>query len=539
MLITNYESSVDTSWYSTQRCNCRAQHRATLHHLAAAAAALVPTTVPPTPVLFQPIVINMASAILRTFTILGAFSSAWCHTGHMHEDHSPVCFSSDCKVQLSPDLALTYRIHLPANDHNFDKDHDVQCKECKISVQVRYEGMAWLGFGISENGKMIGSHAVIGQPGISSPRTYLLGGKDKGSLELTESNLEADSIAFLGGETILTFTLTFGDWGAPIANGPGIRLNGQTTFIWAHGNDGETALNYHGPNNKNTHTIGNLLTFSEEAEQGLMTLQAQELKTRSAWLAHGIMGFLAWGVFAPLAVTTAIMRDCPVPTVLKGIARRISEKWLYIHVGLNTFAYTVTLVLFSVAVSSINKEDHEHWEHPHSKMGLAMFILSSFQVLGGYCRPSNATTSPNEGASEQGENGEEGSPNETEGNGVKAMPTKSTLRQTWELMHNTIGVMLFLFGVWQMYGGIELYHLRYDNSNAGVLLGLYVAYAAVWTGIIIAGIVYKWFGQGRGLGNSNDTKDLESLHLEMSDQGDSHDAPVDAAPVENESHEFT
>ena len=131
------------------------------------------------------------------------------------------------------------------------------------------------------------------------------------------------------------------------------------------------------------------LSSSSEESFDSMTLQGQMNSTKSRWLAHGIMAFLAFGVFAPLAITTAILRDCYVPARRKNFMSKFTNRWLYVHVVLNTLTYFFTLVIFSVAVSTINIEKDSHWEHPHSKMGLAIFIIASFQILGGYLRPSN------------------------------------------------------------------------------------------------------------------------------------------------------
>ena len=94
---------------------------------------------------------------------------------------------------------------------------------------------------------------------------------------------------------------------------------------------------------------------SSTEQQGLTSMALQQaIFTQSAWLAHGIMAFLAFGVFVPLAITTAIFCDCgAVPPFCKALASNISEWWLYINVGLNTFTYIFTLIVFSVAVSTI------------------------------------------------------------------------------------------------------------------------------------------------------------------------------------------
>ncbi|KAL7527747.1 hypothetical protein ACHAXR_003523 [Thalassiosira sp. AJA248-18] len=437
----------------------------------------------------------MAPMLHLLFTLLVALGVA-----HGHEEgNSPTaCVSDHCHVQLSPDLMMRYRIHLP---DDYDSHSPGACKECKIKVQLMYAGYTWLGIGVSLQGKMVGSHAVIGQPGKSEPKTYYLDGKEKEYIKPTQKQLLEDtSIEFIDDFTIMEFTTTFFNWGtqSPLGSEPmGISLTNPSTFIYAHGSEGETTLAYHGPNSKSSHTIENIMSLSTSKEQSFnhMILQENITSTKKKWMVHGIMAFLAWGVLAPVAITAAILRDCNVPDCFKGIESKISKKmWLYIHIGLNTANAVFTLILFSIAVSTINFEAGFHWEHAHSKMGLALFIIVSFQLLGGYLRPSSATL-PSSGTQNPEEDGEGGTSNEDSIQDSKSMPTKSTLRQTWELLHSLLGIALFLFGVWQMYGGIELYHVRYENSNFAVIAGLYISWMAMWTGAIIGGVVYKWFLQ--------------------------------------------
>lgn len=444
----------------------------------------------------------MTSTLKLLLVFLAVFGLAQCQAHeHGHATSAPPCVAGHCKLQLSPDLTMRYQIHLP---DDYDSHSEDECERCKISVQLLYDGYTWLGIGVSLKGKMVGSHAVIGQPEISEPKPLYLGGKDIDSVKPTQAAHSEDAkIAFADGKTVMDFTMSFSDWGVPLDDDlMSISLKNPSTFIWAHGVNGDTELKHHGPYNKGSHTIDNLMSLSHSREQSFnsMTLQEQSRSTKSAWLAHGIIAFLAWGIFAPMSVTTAIMRDGDVPAFCKGLASMISKKWLYIHVGLNTLTYAFTIILFSVAVSNINRENDSHWEHAHSKMGLAMFLLISFQVLGGYFRPSSATL-PSSDTTETEENGEEGISNEDGIEEHRPMPMKSMLRQAWELFHNMFGIMLFLFGVWQMHAGLELYHQRYASST--LVAVFYILWMALWTGIIIGGSLYKWFLRSRGLGSAD------------------------------------
>ena len=323
------------------------------------------------------------------------------------------------------------------------------------------------------------------------------------SIKEVSSRIENPNIDYVDGYTVMDFTISFADWGAPINEGPGISLKSPTTFIWAHGDEGEGELQYHGPNNKASHTIENLSVMTEQSLQG-MTMQTTKVKSnKSAWLAHGLMAFLAWGILAPMAISTAILRDLCLPKVparLKGLISKLQENWLIIHISLNTLVCAITMLVFTVAVLNINHENGYHFGYAHSNMGLAMFILSFNQVLAGYLRPSPNVTVPKNGEENNTTegNGEDGIDNENGEEQHQVLPMKTTIRQAWELFHNVLGIALFLFGVWQMYEGIELYHMRYANSSVGAVFAFYILWMAIWCVAIVGGTTYKWYIQMKG-----------------------------------------
>jgi len=126
-----------------------------------------------------------------------------------HATSHTACVSHYCKVQLSPDLTMRYKISLP---DNYDHNSNGECNECKINVQMLYDGLAWLGVGVSSDGNMVVSHAIMGKPSISGPQSYFLGKKSKQSITHSQLRiLEDTSIDFIDKQTILEFTTTFLD----------------------------------------------------------------------------------------------------------------------------------------------------------------------------------------------------------------------------------------------------------------------------------------------------------------------------------------
>lgn len=358
-----------------------------------------------------------------------------------------------------------------------------------------------------------------GQPGWSEPKSYYLDGKSKDMISASDITLTDATIDFLNGQTIMEFTAPFKDLGVedPLGENPmGISLHGSSLLIWAHGADGENTLQHHGPNNKKTYTVVNLASNSEAEQAKMMTLNGTITKSKSAWLAHGIMAFLAWGIAAPLAIAAAVLRDVDgtvfwdtVQSVSSRMFRRfgkdtsinqpsaplrkrfnelLSKWWFYIHVGSNTINYFFTVIVFSVAVATIKKEGSPKWYHAHSKMGLTLFLLATFQLAGGYLRPSKELIAPPTNAAENETDDDEPSM-------TGSMAMKSQIRQAWELAHNVLGLALFLFGVWQMYEGIELYHMRYGNSSFIGVVIFYCMWMGSWTALIVGASVYKWMYQ--------------------------------------------
>ena len=171
----------------------------------------------------------------------------------------------------------------------------------------------------------------------------------------------------------------------------------------------------------------------------------------SAWLAHGILAFSAWGVLVPLAVNSALFRDL----LPKG------PLWFNLHRAFNTAAFALFVALFSIAVSYTMKEGMGHFSNDHQMLGLAMFILTTFQVMGGVFRPHLPETG--------------------------LVGKKTNVRKGWEGGHRLFGAALLACGFWQMSDGIKLFSKKYsvsESNEAKVCIAYWV-----WIGVVSATIV--------------------------------------------------
>ncbi|KAL7466946.1 hypothetical protein ACHAXS_007214 [Conticribra weissflogii] len=479
-------------------------------------------------------------------------------------DASPAqadCTVDFCEEALSDTLAWRYRIHVPNRWEEVastDIDAYNSCPGCKITIALTCDGMAWIGFGVSLKGEMIGSHVVIGQPQSSEPKLYRIFGKNVNLIEPSENQPLVDAtIDFISGKTFMEFTVAFEDFGVQSRLGTepsGLSLTGISNFIWAHGNDGQPNLAYHGSNRHafdKFNLSGQAIKNSAEMD-GVMGSSAikqdeeeHDSSHKSAWAAHGVMAFLAWGICAPIAIASAILRDIDGKTIWRGLQdlvgrglRLLGKKetatpaegsgstfymemlsywWLYIHMGCNTINYLFTFIVFIVAVSTTSKEsigeNESHFNHAHSKMGLAMFLLATFQITSGYFRPA-AVSKPESNLSHEKHKGVDESENATL-NAIDNVADnqfgkisifspktldRAQLRRYWEIMHNLLGVSLFLCGVWQMWRGMHLFHRRYyesvDSFGSTMIYTFYIIWMLLWSLIIVGGSAFKWIHRG-------------------------------------------
>jgi len=233
-----------------------------------------------------------------------------------------------------------------------------------------------------------------------------------------------------------------------IMNEPGeteITFGGDNNFIWAHGSS--PTLGYH---NSRASVRLNLSSGSSEA------LVAPNM---AAWFAHGILGLLAWGVLVPFAVQSSLLRDL-LPQ---------GPTWFHLHRAFNTGAYALFIVLFAIAVHYTNQEGRDQFNGSHQRMGLAMFILVSFQVFGGVLRPHLPAADSKE--------------------------EKTTVRKGWEVGHRLLGVALLACGFWQIWKGIQLYSIKYSVSESDedkVMIAYWVWIGLMSAIIVLGGGYYKF-----------------------------------------------
>ena len=257
----------------------------------------------------------------------------------------------------------------------------------------------------------------------------------------SQQTLTDTSIEVVDGQTIMKFTKL-------LVEEDEIEITTEDNiFLWAHGGSSDQ-LGYHGAARESFE-----LNLSSGASEAFVS------PNKSAWMAHGIMAFLAWGVFVPWAVQAALYRKCLGDGPL----------WFKLHRAFNTTAFALFIAFFAVAVAYISKEGADHFDNPHKAMGLAMFVMASVQVLGGAFRPHL----PAPDSSEE----------------------KTSVRKGWEASHRVLGVTLLACGFWQMSEGIKLYSIKYsvDESDEEALTIAYWVWIGLMAAMILVGILLRFF----------------------------------------------
>ncbi|KAK1737500.1 cytochrome b561 and DOMON domain-containing protein [Skeletonema marinoi] len=342
------------------------------------------------------------------------------------EEPEPEPCSLDFCVELSVSYLLAYTVN----------------GDGTITMELTYDGNGWVGIGFSENGMMVGSDAVIGSTDVGIPQKYRLTALSVDTdtaiqlMSPEEQTLTDATVEFKDGQTVMKFTKIMKE-----PNQIEISM-GKNNMLGAYG--ARPTIGLH----------ARKMNFSINLSSG--AAEEKAIPFMSAWLAHGIIAFIAWGVLVPTAVQSAIMRS-----LFKG------PTWFKLHQNINATAMALTVVVFAIGVAVTSKEGAVHFENSHERMGLAMFIIAVLQVLDGAKRPHAPGS------------GEE----------------KTLSRKAWEIGHRLGGAALLACGFWQMDSGIKLYAIKFNGAGSSqensVILGYWVWIGFVVAMLVIGGVYFK------------------------------------------------
>jgi len=379
------------------------------------------------------------------------------------------CLKFKNRLQLSPQLTMDYVVK--QYDNKDDSDHP----DGIMSAQITYEGLGWIGFGVTvASGAMIPGEVIIGLPdeplGVNNPGKYVLNGRGQSAVELlpeSSQTLINSTISQTDTTTILTFHKHLVEPGEMPING-----NGLTTFIWAHGTGNELAGHVdRGAFNLTLHPCnGNLTTQSQET--GNVVKVQTSGAYRSLWTAHGVFGGIAWGIIVPLAIASTLLRD------LFG-NQKLAVK---IHIVLNSTASLFTLIAFLLAVvgrqkSTVAGESPNHFAVvAHRSVGLVIMIFTVFQVVAGLCRPVKQQSQIDTDEEEVW---------------YKVPSKKSIARTVWEIVHKVIGFAMAGIAWLQVYSGLTLY-VTYFPVKYDLKLGFCAAVVSIASLTFLSSLYSIW-----------------------------------------------
>mmetsp|Transcript_6064 Transcript_6064/g.7906 ORF Transcript_6064/g.7906 Transcript_6064/m.7906 type:complete len:744 (-) Transcript_6064:287-2518(-) len=304
-----------------------------------------------------------------------------------------------------------------------------------VNGKLVFEGQAWLGFGFSFDGSMIGSEAIIGIPDhedFDRPLKFKLGAKNVGEItplpDAQQTLLNAE-ITQKNRITTLTFKKLLSEDNTDELE---ISADGMNNFIYAVGTS--NTFGYH-------QFRGSFKLDLSSCNSPIASSRHLPHKSKAAWVAHGVVATLAWAVAIPAAVTTAWFRTI------------VPQTWIYIHVFCNVAGFFLTLIAFIIAVTTMSlSNEPAHFSDPHHIVGLVLMLFVTFQVMNGFFRP----------------------PVEQKKIDYGWIP--HTARGAWHLLHRVMGVVLLLLAFWQIQNGLLLFA---DHFGYRPMTNFFFAYIIV------------------------------------------------------------
>ena len=203
---------------------------------------------------------------------------------------------------------------------------------------------------------------------------------------------------------------------------------------------------------------------------------------RSAWVAHGAIGAVVFGLLVPLAISSSLLRE------------RMGEHWVFLHVGLNALSLLLTIAGVILAFVTMDGTIASggaggHMDERHHVAGLLLLLLVAFQNANGFLRPprggSSSPSSPGYAAgTAAGEDDDEG-----DGDHASTVPT---VRRLW--YHAAIGVFVFALGAYQVTSGLGLFASRFGTDDRGpAYLAYILLLAAAMLGVKATGAIRTKF----------------------------------------------
>lgn len=425
-----------------------------------ASSAVLPTTPVPVPSTTNPDAGDGATDPYPAPVIAGQCSSS-------------IFKKSGKSIKLTPDLVMHWQIN-DSDGSGFSEFGIVP----SLTIVLEYNGLCWLGFGISPTSQAhsLGATAIIGIPST----------KDSPQLKYNVSSYQTEGVVPLADQTLIESYIQQ-DAGPPglttlrftkaLTDGEGevkIKRTGLNFFSFAVGSG--NSLGYH------KHRGSFQLDLSEcyDVPPGSDPSSAQNAdtensKAKTALKAHAIMASIAWGFAMPCAVSVAWFRQL-IPTT-----------WIYIHVSFNLLTFLLTLMTVLVGVAAVNsRETSYHLTKSHHVVGILLFVGYTFQVGNGFLRP----------------------PVERKAGGepVERVPSLSfkkprSPREWWHFIHRSLGIIMMLVGIFQIASGMKIFDEDFESGRDNFFW--YWTYVALFALVMISLKIWVVVQNKKTRGNSS------------------------------------
>ena len=186
----------------------------------------------------------------------------------------------------------------------------------------------------------------------------------------------------------------------------------------------------------------------------------QRYSHRQAWVAHGLIGSLCFGLLVPLSVFSSYFRDWLIP-----------QHWMMNQIYLNILTFITVVVAFVTMNGMMGNSGEGHMKEIHHIVGLLLLLLVSLQTaVSGFLQSSHRRVMNHDDDNDNDEGEED----------VYQKDTATTGTAYWHQHINIVfGFIIFGIGAYQIHSGLGLYTKRYDTSNWWVYI--YIVWLLVVT----------------------------------------------------------
>ncbi len=265
-------------------------------------------------------------------------------------------------------------------------------------------------------------------------------------------------------------------------------------------------------NGNNFEVISNGLPSQSIVKQDIIPEIARNYEpapksSKAAWIAHGLLATLTFGLLLPASISSALFRDY------------LPSHWIYVHVYINVLSLLVTLItviVAFVAMSSLGERNEGHLKEMHHIAGLALLLLISFQTANGFIRP------PREFVTDDIDDC-------TPGAIHSSRDPRFTPRAIWQLMHRCVGLAIFLGGTWQVRSGLAIYARKFSTMDYG---SVYLGYVGWLVFLLVAAKLYLPERERRKQGELKGLESMDSLGPTRLSDENSENASVGSNDLE-------